>query len=159
MISVIYRDDMLASLEAARPKSVLVVGPDGDELFGEYLRAHPGVRCQHLDAGDIDKIDTRSDLAFVSNTLEHLGKDDGNVLISRLRDVHCRRLYAVVCLSDEYWSGIELIALGLRPVKRYVQDGAELWLFRYDLHDYKQTPEWLSNKNWANPELWNKFRW
>ena len=28
--------------------------------------------------------------------------------------------------------------------------------FIYDIAEYKDKPEWLNNKNWANPELWEK---
>ncbi|MGI9303478.1 MAG: DUF6231 family protein [Gammaproteobacteria bacterium] len=155
---MIYHCDMLSALEASQPKSILVIGPDGDELFGAYLRNHPDVRYQRLGA-DFEKIGTRSDLAFMSNTLEHMDKHDGGMLISRLRDLYCNQLYVAATLQPDHWSSAELIALGLRPVKKYVQDDAELGLFRYDLHDYKITPDWLNNRNWANPDLWNKFRW
>tara|TARA_B100000035_G_scaffold311598_1_gene321428 strand:- start:3238 stop:3681 length:444 start_codon:yes stop_codon:yes gene_type:complete len=29
-------------------------------------------------------------------------------------------------------------------------------VFIYDISEYKDSPEWLNNKNWANPELWEK---
>ena len=29
-------------------------------------------------------------------------------------------------------------------------------LFIYDIAEYKDNPDWLNNKNWANPELWEK---
>ena len=28
--------------------------------------------------------------------------------------------------------------------------------FIYDITEYKDNPDWLNNKNWANPELWEK---
>ena len=28
--------------------------------------------------------------------------------------------------------------------------------FVYNISEYKDTPDWLNNKNWANPELWEK---
>ncbi|MDG4868168.1 DUF6231 family protein [Guyparkeria sp. 1SP6A2] len=46
-----------------------------------------------------------------------------------------------------------MIALGFR--------GTELPepVFKYDILDYKHTPDWLNARNWANPELWGKYRW
>lgn len=32
-------------------------------------------------------------------------------------------------------------------------------VFNYDIRDYKHTPDWLNARNWANPELWGKYRW
>ena len=29
-------------------------------------------------------------------------------------------------------------------------------VFIYDISNYKDNPDWLNNKNWANPELWEK---
>jgi hypothetical protein len=29
-------------------------------------------------------------------------------------------------------------------------------VFIYDITEYKDNPDWLNNKNWANPELWEK---
>ena len=29
-------------------------------------------------------------------------------------------------------------------------------VFIYDITAYKDNPDWLNNKNWANPELWEK---
>ena len=29
-------------------------------------------------------------------------------------------------------------------------------VFLYDIAEYKDNPDWLNNKNWANPELWEK---
>ena len=29
-------------------------------------------------------------------------------------------------------------------------------VFIYDISEYKDNPDWLNSKNWANPELWEK---
>ncbi len=29
-------------------------------------------------------------------------------------------------------------------------------VFVYEISSYKDNPDWLNNKNWANPELWEK---
>ena len=33
----------------------------------------------------------------------------------------------------------------------------EFWQF--NILTYKQVPDWLNARFWANPENWNKFRW
>ena len=34
--------------------------------------------------------------------------------------------------------------------------GDKVSVFIYDIAVYKDNPDWLNNKNWANPELWEK---
>ncbi len=38
-------------------------------------------------------------------------------------------------------------------------DGMGKDAYTFNIANYKETPEWLSPRNWANPELWDKFRW
>lgn len=33
------------------------------------------------------------------------------------------------------------------------------WFLHFDIHQYKETPDWLNAKNWAHPERWDKERW
>jgi len=35
----------------------------------------------------------------------------------------------------------------------------QLTLFTYDLREYKQVPDWLNAKFWANPENFGKYWW
>ncbi|TKA91199.1 hypothetical protein FAZ79_01265 [Guyparkeria sp. SB14A] len=32
-------------------------------------------------------------------------------------------------------------------------------VYLFDIKTYKHTPDWLNARNWANPELWGKYRW
>ena len=32
-------------------------------------------------------------------------------------------------------------------------------MYLFDIETYKQTPDWLNARHWANPELWGKYRW
>lgn len=32
-------------------------------------------------------------------------------------------------------------------------------VYLFDIETYKHTPDWLNARNWANPELWGKYRW
>ena len=41
----------------------------------------------------------------------------------------------------------------------FQQENRSLHLFSYDLQDYKQVPDWLNAKYWANPELFGKYWW
>ena len=37
-----------------------------------------------------------------------------------------------------------------------LSDNDKVQVFIYDISEYKDSPDWLNNKNWANPELWEK---
>ena len=43
--------------------------------------------------------------------------------------------------------------------ERFQRDEQTLSLFTYDLREYKQVPDWLNAKFWANPENFGKYWW
>ena len=46
----------------------------------------------------------------------------------------------------------------VNPVS-YTHLGQTLTLYTYDLYEYKQVPDWLNAKFWANPENFGKYWW
>ena len=53
----------------------------------------------------------------------------------------------------------QLRALGFQDRGTARHDGRSVSVAGFDIDDYKHTPDWLSPRNWANPELWNRYRW
>ena len=51
------------------------------------------------------------------------------------------------------------LALALQAGERFQRDEQVLTLFTYDLLDYKQVPDWLNARFWANPENFGKYWW
>jgi hypothetical protein len=49
--------------------------------------------------------------------------------------------------------------LALQASERFSRDEQVLTLFTYDLREYKQVPDWLNAKFWANPEMFGKYWW
>lgn len=74
----------------------------------------------------------------------------------------CRDLFGRQCLVlSPVGNTQDLIAMGF---SRFSQDwmtfdGVEYELWQFNLFDYKQLPDWLNSRFWANPEHWDKFRW
>jgi len=107
----------------------------------------------------------RYDVGLVIDALEHVTPEDAGLIISRLRDLVCKRLFVVVNLADQspenqsHWHNTDLIAFGLKAIKIDSQGDENVGLYHYDIYDYKSTPDWLNSKNWANPDRWNKNRW
>jgi hypothetical protein len=162
------RADLRRLVAERSPENLLAVVPDAKALFGDYLKTHPRCRLEQASGPALARARARIEpcrLAVVADTLEHMGKAQAQILIARLRDLYCATLYALVPIGadwpglESHWEATELVALGLQPVKRYPCEGRSLHLYRFDLHDYKHTPDWLSPRHWANPEMWDKARW
>ena len=72
-------------------------------------------------------------------------------LLASLRDRANRPV--VVHLGETVDDRLKMIALGYRAA-----EGNDP-VYVFDINDYKETPDWLSPRNWANPEMWDKYRW
>ncbi|MCY1517439.1 hypothetical protein D9M68_521200 [compost metagenome] len=65
----------------------------------------------------------------------------------------------LVDLAASEWTETDFFALALQASERFRRDEQTLTLFTYDLHEYKQVPDWLNAKFWANPENFGKYWW
>jgi len=166
-----YCFDIETLLNECRPASLLIIGSGADAAVDAYL-AHNRVldrECQIHRAQpspDPSLATERWDMGIVTDTLEYLDKREAFRLLARLRDLYTERFCATVRIGDAWpdlksrWSRNDLLAIGMSLVNSYDDgDGRSLQLCKYDIATYKATPRWLSPDNWANPELWNKYRW
>ena len=142
----------------------------------DYLNSHPAPRLLWL-GGDAVYEDVLPDSELISLPItteilkaigdEHydcavlqalpgaLNQSSAEALVARLRDVQAQRILWQLEPGSP-WSQQDLLALGFHLLDA---DEAGNRLYGYDIDNYKQTPDWLSPKNWANPELWDKKRW
>lgn len=149
-----------ALLRRWRPGRVLLVGTDPGGAVAawaaaaqpapELVRRTPAEALADPAPGD----GGRWDLAVLGpDVVELLARPHAERLVAALRDLHARRLVLVPPAPlPAGWDAPACIALGLTP-----EAGGRLW--RFDLYDYKETPDWLNPRYWAHPELWDKFRW
>lgn len=168
MSQPVYADDLSKLLEQYAPRSILLLDPGGTELCNAYLKAHPDCRLVHVAAQpamtDLP-MDERYDICVVANTLERMDKASGGQLIARLRDLLTQRLFIVVPAGDgwpdlaSHWEMADFIGFGMHLVANYEQDGRQLQMYKFDIGDYKLTPDWLNDQYWAHPERWDKERW
>lgn len=161
-----YRADLVQLLAAAKPSSILNLGPEA-EIFSSYV-TDSGCRLVTIPAADVTTRLAnigRFDFAFVARVIEHLPKAQGAGVIAALRDVHAARLVAAIPLGSawaghaSHWEPGDLFALGLRALREYPTGEKTVQLFEFDIAQYKNTPDWLNSKHWANPDLFDKFRW
>lgn len=93
--------------------------------------------------------------AVLSRVSENLSDEDAAVVLSRVRDLHAARVLLLTPSRGAIRA--DLLALGMERV--HTGDGGEHALYAFDLGHYKRTPDWLSARHWAHPELWGKYRW
>jgi hypothetical protein len=145
-------------LEAIRPATFLCIGPACERLSrsphapGETLCLAPEEALPRLERMG------RFDFAFVCATLERLPQAAGRQLLARLRDLHGGRFAVTLDPASDKgsarWSDRDLLAMGLVRAR---SDGPALYIF--DIRTYKQTPDWLNSRFWANPGRWDKHWW
>jgi hypothetical protein len=167
-----YAFDIETLLTECRPASLLVIGGDGAGPAVESYREQIAVldrecRVDHVEPDQaVRLIDRRYDMGIVTDAVEHLEKKDAIRLLSRLRDLYTRRFCAAIRVGDAWpslrstWARNELLALGMMLVNIYPDEqDRPIHLYKYDIATYKPTPRWLNPDDWANPDLWDKYRW
>ncbi len=163
-------DPLTRQLKAWRPQRLIAVGADAPRLLRDYLDAEKECELEIVDTADAAErlrslqSERRYDFALVAGFLEDVDGATGSAVIARLRDVLARRLCVVVDFKkaaggETPWSDAELSAFGLTLLSRLEKEGKQARLYGFDIASYKRTPDWLSPRYWAHPELWGKFRW
>ena len=145
-------------LRETSPRHYLVIG-DTTPLDPEPTVAGTPVatatRLTPEDALDTLPDHGRQDLVLVG-ALEAFPRSDGEILVSRLRDLYARRVLARLRPTGP-WQHRDMTAFGFTRLARLgAEEGA---LYGFDMATYKTTPDWLNPRFWANPELWGKYRW
>ncbi len=72
--------------------------------------------------------------------------------LTRLRDLLARQ---VLVLASPQYSPL-LHSLGFSQLETL---NSHTLIWQFNILSYKQIPDWLNSKYWANPENWDKFRW
>ncbi len=167
-MTTVFDKEIEDQLAARPPRSALVIDPVPDHALSAYQAEHPECRVTRLDEGDpLARLASlgRFDVAVVANTLEHMDKAGAGRLIARLRDLNAPRLYIVIPMGPRWpglashWAPADMIAYGMTRVGDHTREGKPLQLYKFDIAEYKKNPDWLNPDHWANPELWDKYRW
>jgi len=166
-----YPSDALFDIETlvnvAQAEKILLLG-NGDASFltnYQEQKAVLGQHCAvtHLTASEIKQLpqlEERFDVAICLDLFEHMDKALGMQVLARLRDVLSPQY--CICLplnSAADWQLNDLFSFALSKVASYQIADTEYGLFKYNINDYKKTPDWLNADNWANPQMWGKYWW
>ena len=144
------------------PDSVLIIGDTLVSTVQSFMGDGGSVTClASAEAAEgVSALDVH-DLALVQADTA-MPAEGIDVLLSRLRDLYARKVLVIVSpdLDKGPWRRQALIGLGFTPYGEATDaEGERLSLYQFDIATYKTTPDWLSPSNWANPELWDKYRW
>jgi DNA-binding transcriptional LysR family regulator len=152
---------LAALLAQHTPQNLLLIGADQLPALQAFLAAHPECRCAHAPAGKLpaELSAQRFDLAIFVDCLEHLDKRSGLELLAGVRNLNASKLAVLVDITACDWQLSDFYALALQASEQFQRDTQTLTLFTYDLREYKQVPDWLNAKFWANPQLFGKYWW
>ncbi|MEH6564662.1 MAG: DUF6231 family protein [Halopseudomonas sp.] len=162
---------LLSILEHYQPARLLCVSQSRIPAVEAFCAAHGATRLTLSDQVPLPEAvaNQRYDLAIIADQLEHLPQRLGVELLAGLRNLSASRLAVLVDLKQTpTWQENDFFALALQRHASFTQSGDEdvganhkrtLALYTYDLADYKQVPDWLNAKYWANPENFDKYWW
>ena len=173
--------DIETLINVAQPSSILLIGEQTSDFLDNY-REQKQILNQSctIDCIRNDEIDSlaevpRHDVAIAIDVFEHIDKQTGYQLLSRLRDLLAQQYCIALPFcgpaqnsttnsdSHESWLLTDLFGFALQRVAVYENaasdNSQQIGLFKYNIKDYKKTPDWLNSDNWANPEMWEKYRW
>lgn len=152
---------LAALLDRYAPKRLLLIGASDFPALQAFKLAHPDTVVAQIAPGPLpaELAAQRFDLALALDCLEHLPKRDGLNLLGGIRNLNASRIAVLADLSACGWQDTDFFSLALQASERFQRNEQVLTLFTYDLLDYKQVPDWLNSRFWANPENFGKYWW
>jgi len=152
---------LAALLDRYAPQRLLVVGASQFPALHAFQQAHTDARISRASPGALpeDVAGQRFDLALVVDCLEHMPKKAGLELLGGIRNLNASRLAVLADLTACDWKETDFFALALQNNESFQRDDQILTLFTYDLREYKDVPDWLNARFWANPENFGKYWW
>lgn len=144
-------------LESARPDALILISDDQP-----LIRAASAATTWHA-TGDSawEQLSTapQAPLAVIDGEANFPPKE-APLVAGRLRDLHSRRVVVIGPNNpNQPLNRQVLIALGFHHIGQSSDETGNRDWFEFDIATYKVTPDWLNPRHWANPELWDKYRW
>ncbi|MDZ5603600.1 DUF6231 family protein [Pseudomonas sp. RP23018S] len=151
---------LAALLERVQPQRLLLVGSHFPALDA-FAQTHPDCTIDTAPPGPLPAplAARRYDLALLVECLEHLPRRSGLELLGGIRNLNASKVAVLADLQACGWQDTDFFALALSASERFSRGEQHLCLFTYDLRDYKQVPDWLNARFWANPENFGKYWW
>ena len=150
-----------ALLERYAPQQLLYVANSSFPALEAYLSRQPNCQLSQQASSALrpELAARRYDLAIIADCLEHMPKASGLQLLAGIRNLNASRIAVLIDLERSDWNITDFYALALQNSGQFQREGQQLTLFTYDLLEYKQVPDWLNAKFWANPQNFGKYWW
>lgn len=150
-----------ALLHEQQPARLLVLSASGFPALDAFMDAYPDTALGLAGPGRLpaELAGRRFDLALVVDCLEHLSLREGQELLGGVRNLNSGRLAVLADLQASPWKETDFYALALQKMATFARDEQTLGLFTYDVRQYKQAPDWLNARFWANPQHFGKYWW
>lgn len=148
-------------VDTCQPTSLVVCGEIAADVGQHWYQHHPSSSVITLDAWGPNAafpLSDTQDLALITDTLENLSHEEGEMLLGHLRNYGTHQI-AVVVDPEQGWEFRDFIGLGFRRQAVLDDKGAGLTLYTYNIDNYNHKRAWNNPKNWANPEMWGKAWW
>tara|TARA_B100001079_G_scaffold124671_1_gene106813 strand:+ start:10534 stop:11163 length:630 start_codon:yes stop_codon:yes gene_type:complete len=157
-----------ATMEHVGNDRVLIIRPEGladittpAEAVVDTLQLADG-----FDPATALSFQRRYRLAVVIGAPDIIGRVATQQMLAHLRNVAAHGVLAVFARSPKtthapnpQWSVSDFLGLGFRRAAHARALTSDYWVYRYNIYDYKITPDWLNSRYWANPEQWGRERW
>ncbi len=130
-----------------------------DAALCHTAEAAGGCVISPLQAASALKRNPRMPVAIVDAMADFSAPQQGVTLISQLRDIYAAQVLVIGAAEASNLNRAMLTSLGFHRWQASTDATGKRTWFIFDLAHYKVTPDWLNPKNWANPELWDKYRW
>jgi hypothetical protein len=153
---------LAAIIDSCQPNTIVALGDTAQQLAQRWSEHH---ECEvtRVSADDTDlgqSLSEVQDLGLVSDTLEHVSFQQGQILIGQLRNYGTRQI-AVLVRDQSGWELNDFIGLGFkREARLEAEEGGEaLMLYTYNISSYNHQRPWNNPRFWANPHMWGKAWW
>jgi hypothetical protein len=143
------------------PQRLLVVGASQFPALEAFQQAHPDARIA-LGPGALPEDVAANALTWPWWSIAWSTcpkKREGLELLGGIRNLNASRIAVLADLTACDWKETDFFALALQNNESFQRDEQILTLFTYDLREYKQVPDWLNARFWANPENFGKYWW
>ena len=153
---------LLAILDQYQPASLLCISREPIPAVSAFCTEHASCKVTSTDQVPLpaELANRRYDLAIVADQLETLAMRVGVELLAGLRNLSVSRMAVLVDLQQAAgWQENDFYGLAMQRHARFDKDERSLTLFTYDLAEYKNVPDWLNSKYWANPDMFDKYWW
>ncbi len=149
---------LIPLIKQFNPKKILTAG----ETAASCLQTDNDTRLQHLTTPfkqqQLDNIEP-VDLAIISHLTESLEKSVGQAWLGTIKNQYAPHVILIShaeLARQNQWQFTDYLAMGFKHIAG-TEDG--LRIFSYAIENYQPTHDWLNSRFWANPEMYDKYRW